>query len=111
MLSAAALLSVLQNASSQAAMTQVMTRVNKDVACSCVSPLFPVSGSSTPSFTKRLEPPAFVEPLQDCHVDEGRNITLRAIITGSQPIKVSWLHNGELEPFTFSYLLVIKGGK
>lgn len=111
MLSAAPLLSVPQSVSSQAAMIHVITRVNKDVAFSCVSLLFPVSGSSTLSFTKRLEPPAFVEALQDCHVDEGRNITLRAIITGSQPIKVSWLHNGELELFTLSYLLVIKGGK
>lgn len=43
-----------------------------------------------------MEPPAFVEPLRDCHVDEGSDITLRAIITGSQPVKVCWLHNGEL---------------
>ncbi|KAK1799340.1 hypothetical protein P4O66_007584 [Electrophorus voltai] len=38
-------------------------------------------------------PPLFLEPLQDCLVDEGNDFTLRAVITGSQPISVSWLHN------------------
>lgn len=40
--------------------------------------------------------PVFLEPLQDCVTDRGSDIILRGIITGSQPIKVSWLHNGEL---------------
>lgn len=32
-------------------------------------------------------------------MDEGSDIILQGSITGSQPIKVSWLHNGEkLEP-------------
>ncbi|XP_056870891.1 myosin light chain kinase, smooth muscle isoform X1 [Takifugu flavidus] len=57
------------------------------------------TGFSTRSSSKGLEPPTFVEPLQDCHVDEGKNITLRAIIAGSLPIKVSWLHNGEVALF------------
>uniref|UniRef100_A0A8C1VRZ3 Myosin, light chain kinase 5 n=1 Tax=Cyprinus carpio TaxID=7962 RepID=A0A8C1VRZ3_CYPCA len=35
------------------------------------------------------------EPLEDCIVDEGNDITLKGTITGSQPISVSWLHNGE----------------
>uniref|UniRef100_A0A673WA74 Myosin, light chain kinase 5 n=1 Tax=Salmo trutta TaxID=8032 RepID=A0A673WA74_SALTR len=34
-------------------------------------------------------------PLEDCSADEGSDITLRGVITGSQPISVSWLHNGE----------------
>ncbi|XP_076853150.1 myosin light chain kinase, smooth muscle isoform X2 [Brachyhypopomus gauderio] len=41
-------------------------------------------------------PPLFLEPLQDCLVDEGNDLTLRAVITGSQPISVSWLHNGNV---------------
>ncbi|XP_026870397.2 myosin light chain kinase, smooth muscle [Electrophorus electricus] len=41
-------------------------------------------------------PPLFLEPLQDCLVDEGNDFTLRAVITGSQPISVSWLHNGKV---------------
>ncbi|KAM6966827.1 myosin light chain kinase, smooth muscle isoform 2-T2 [Tautogolabrus adspersus] len=48
---------------------------------------------------KCLDPPVFIEPLQDCCVDEGSDITLRGLITGSQPIKVSWLHNGEVARF------------
>lgn len=72
--------------------------------------LFAVSGFSTRSSSKGLEPPTFVEPLQDCHVDEGKNITLRAIIAGSLPIKVSWLHNGGLELLTLNSLLAIKEG-
>ncbi|XP_026181828.1 myosin light chain kinase, smooth muscle isoform X2 [Mastacembelus armatus] len=39
------------------------------------------------------------EPLEDCCVDEGRDIRLRGFLTGSQPIKVSWLHNGEVVHF------------
>uniref|UniRef100_A0A3Q3EBE3 Myosin, light chain kinase 5 n=1 Tax=Labrus bergylta TaxID=56723 RepID=A0A3Q3EBE3_9LABR len=46
-----------------------------------------------------LDPPVFIEPLQDCCADEGSDITLRGVITGSQPIKVSWLHNGEVAHF------------
>uniref|UniRef100_A0A3Q4BXW8 Uncharacterized protein n=1 Tax=Mola mola TaxID=94237 RepID=A0A3Q4BXW8_MOLML len=51
------------------------------------------------SSCERLEPPVFREPLQDCCVDEGSEITLRGAITGSQPIKVTWLHNGEVARF------------
>ena len=68
--------------------------------CSCflyLTPhLFPPHpGSLNISSCKRLDPPVFVEPLEDCCVDEGADIKLRGVITGSQPIKVSWLHNGE----------------
>ncbi|KAM6904673.1 myosin light chain kinase, smooth muscle [Xenentodon cancila] len=35
------------------------------------------------------------EPLEDCSVDEGSEIALRGALSGSQPIKVTWLHNGE----------------
>ncbi|XP_059204800.1 myosin light chain kinase, smooth muscle isoform X2 [Centropristis striata] len=51
------------------------------------------TGSANLSTLKRLDPPVFIEPLQDCCVDEGNDITLRGALTGSQPIKVSWLHN------------------
>ncbi|KAI2666286.1 Myosin light chain kinase, smooth muscle [Labeo rohita] len=45
------------------------------------------------SHTSGLDPPLFTEPLEDCIVDEGNDITLKGTITGSQPINVSWLHN------------------
>ncbi|XP_051243409.1 myosin light chain kinase, smooth muscle isoform X2 [Dicentrarchus labrax] len=54
------------------------------------------TGSLNLSSCKRLDPPVFIEPLVDCCVDEGCDIILRGVITGSQPIKVSWLHNGEV---------------
>lgn len=57
------------------------------------------AGSVNLSPCKRVEPPVFVEPLEDCSVDEGRDIRLRGVLTGSQPIKVSWLHNGEVARF------------
>uniref|UniRef100_UPI0037E78433 myosin light chain kinase, smooth muscle n=1 Tax=Semicossyphus pulcher TaxID=241346 RepID=UPI0037E78433 len=57
------------------------------------------TGSPHLSSFKRLDPPLFIEPLEDCCVDEGSDITLRGVITGSQPIKVSWLHNGEVARF------------
>lgn len=42
-----------------------------------------------------VDPPVFTRPLQDCTVDEGGDIILQATVAGGQPIKVSWLHNGE----------------
>ncbi|KAM7371592.1 hypothetical protein PAMP_008811 [Pampus punctatissimus] len=48
---------------------------------------------------KRLDLPVFIKPLQDCCVDKGSDFTLHSVLTGSQPIKVSWLHNGELAHF------------
>ncbi|KAB5553679.1 hypothetical protein PHYPO_G00041380 [Pangasianodon hypophthalmus] len=39
--------------------------------------------------------PHFLEPLQDCVADRGSDITLRGVITGRQPISVSWMHNGQ----------------
>ncbi|XP_008294641.1 myosin light chain kinase, smooth muscle isoform X2 [Stegastes partitus] len=56
-------------------------------------------GPLTLSSHKHLDPPVFIEPLEDCCVDEGGDITLCGVLTGSQPIKVSWLHNGEVARF------------
>lgn len=60
----------------------------------------PHPGSLNLPSCKRLDPPVFIEPLQDCCVDEGSDITLRGVVTGSQPIRVWWLHNGEQGQFT-----------
>ncbi|XP_072549653.1 myosin light chain kinase, smooth muscle isoform X2 [Salminus brasiliensis] len=49
--------------------------------------------------------PVFLEPLQDSLVDEGSDITLRGVITGKQPIRVSWFHNGEEVRFGESSLV------
>ncbi|XP_033999706.1 myosin light chain kinase, smooth muscle [Trematomus bernacchii] len=59
----------------------------------------PDTGSVNLSARKRLDLPVFIEPLQDCCVDEGNDITLRGALTGGQPIQVSWLHNGEVARF------------
>ncbi|XP_077475711.1 myosin light chain kinase, smooth muscle isoform X2 [Stigmatopora argus] len=48
---------------------------------------------------KHVEPPVFVRPLRDCCVDEGKDITLSGALSGSQPFKVTWLHNGEAAHF------------
>ncbi|XP_031171143.1 myosin light chain kinase, smooth muscle-like isoform X3 [Sander lucioperca] len=42
-----------------------------------------------------LEMPRFKQPLKDCAVFEGSNATFQGVITGSQPLSISWLHNGE----------------
>uniref|UniRef100_A0A673GJ81 Myosin light chain kinase, smooth muscle-like n=1 Tax=Sinocyclocheilus rhinocerous TaxID=307959 RepID=A0A673GJ81_9TELE len=55
----------------------------------------PGETSNAGNHTSGLDPPLFTEPLEDCIVDEGNDITLKGTITGSQPISVSWLHNGE----------------
>ncbi|XP_068434941.1 myosin light chain kinase, smooth muscle [Clinocottus analis] len=57
------------------------------------------TGSVNLSALKGLDPPVFIEPLKDCCVDEGGDIALRGVLAGSQPIKVSWLHNGEVARF------------
>ncbi|XP_071781831.2 myosin light chain kinase, smooth muscle [Centroberyx gerrardi] len=59
----------------------------------------PDRGSHKLSPLRSLDPPLFVEPIEDCCVDEGSDITLRSVVTGSQPIRVSWLHNGEVARF------------
>ncbi|XP_043911075.1 myosin light chain kinase, smooth muscle-like [Protopterus annectens] len=41
------------------------------------------------------ESPVFCQPLTDCCVDEGNSIILQAMIRGSPPMSVRWLHNGE----------------
>uniref|UniRef100_A0A672HMR6 Myosin, light chain kinase 5 n=1 Tax=Salarias fasciatus TaxID=181472 RepID=A0A672HMR6_SALFA len=51
------------------------------------------------SSCKALEPPVFTEPLEDCSVDEGCDIVLRGVLSGAPPIKVVWLHNGEVAYF------------
>ncbi|XP_029312068.1 myosin light chain kinase, smooth muscle-like isoform X2 [Cottoperca gobio] len=46
-----------------------------------------------------LEPPLhFKQPLRDCTVCEGSDANFQGVITGSQPLSVSWLHNGERVP-------------
>ncbi|XP_016385679.1 myosin light chain kinase, smooth muscle-like [Sinocyclocheilus rhinocerous] len=57
------------------------------------------------SHNSDLDPPLFTEPLVDCIVDEGNDITLKGTITGSQPISISWLHNGEAVLFGKSSLV------
>ncbi|XP_044035823.1 myosin light chain kinase, smooth muscle-like isoform X2 [Siniperca chuatsi] len=44
---------------------------------------------------KALEKPHFKQPLRDCTVCEGRDATFQCVITGSQPLSVSWQHNGK----------------
>ncbi|KAM4530121.1 myosin light chain kinase, smooth muscle isoform 3-T3 [Odontesthes bonariensis] len=51
--------------------------------------------ADTGAVSEHSDPPVFLEPLKDCSVDEGSNIVLQGVLTGSQPIKVTWLHNGE----------------
>uniref|UniRef100_A0A3B3Z5D2 Myosin, light chain kinase 5 n=1 Tax=Poecilia mexicana TaxID=48701 RepID=A0A3B3Z5D2_9TELE len=54
--------------------------------------------------SKHLHRPVFIKPLEDCCVDEGSDLVLRGVLTGSQPIKVTWLHNGERVRFGNSSL-------
>ncbi|KAJ3601594.1 hypothetical protein NHX12_032562 [Muraenolepis orangiensis] len=49
------------------------------------------------------QPPLFLGPLRDCSVDEGSDIALQGVIAGTQPIKVSWLHNGQAAQFGRSF--------
>ncbi|XP_071401845.1 myosin light chain kinase, smooth muscle-like [Centroberyx affinis] len=39
--------------------------------------------------------PHFKEPLADCAASVGSDATFQGVITGSQPLSISWLHNGE----------------
>lgn len=41
----------------------------------------------------------FLRSLEDCSVDEGADFTLRGTVGGSKPIRVSWMHNGEVARF------------
>ncbi|KAI5097141.1 myosin light chain kinase, smooth muscle isoform X1 [Silurus meridionalis] len=54
-----------------------------------------------------VDVPVFLEPLQDCVADKGSDITLKGIITGSHPIRVSWLHNGQ--PVRFARCSFVSG--
>ncbi|XP_060951315.1 myosin light chain kinase, smooth muscle-like [Limanda limanda] len=54
--------------------------------------------SATDARQTRVQTPSsphFTEPLQDCSVCEGSDATFQSVITGSQPLSISWLHNGE----------------
>ncbi|XP_033974932.1 myosin light chain kinase, smooth muscle-like isoform X1 [Trematomus bernacchii] len=42
-----------------------------------------------------LQTPHFKQPISDCAVCEGSDATFQGVITGSQPLNISWLHNGE----------------
>ncbi|XP_043957725.1 myosin light chain kinase, smooth muscle-like [Gambusia affinis] len=44
--------------------------------------------------TQSLEAPKFKETIRDCSVCVGGGVTFRGVITGTQPLNVSWLHNG-----------------
>ncbi|KAM9784866.1 myosin light chain kinase, smooth muscle isoform X2 [Syngnathus typhle] len=55
--------------------------------------------AGTPPSHQRGDPPVFVRPLRDCRVDEGHDIPLSGVVSGSRPIKVTWLHNGEAARF------------
>ncbi|KAF5899703.1 myosin light chain kinase, smooth muscle-like, partial [Clarias magur] len=54
-----------------------------------------------------VETPLFLKPLEDCVADRGSDITLRGIVAGSQPIRVSWLHNGQ--PLRFPKSSLVRG--
>ncbi|XP_013863103.1 myosin light chain kinase, smooth muscle isoform X2 [Austrofundulus limnaeus] len=41
-----------------------------------------------------VEAPRFKEPLQNCLVCDGGDAMFCGVITGSEPMRVSWLHNG-----------------
>ncbi|KAJ8364584.1 hypothetical protein SKAU_G00134150 [Synaphobranchus kaupii] len=51
------------------------------------------------ALVRPLEAPQFTKPLDDCSVEEGGDIILRGVITGTQPLRVSWLHNGSTVNF------------
>nr|XP_046233018.1 myosin light chain kinase, smooth muscle-like [Scatophagus argus]XP_046233019.1 myosin light chain kinase, smooth muscle-like [Scatophagus argus] len=42
-----------------------------------------------------LETPHFEKALSDCTVCEGSDATFQGVITGSQPLSISWQHNGK----------------
>ncbi|XP_069011555.1 myosin light chain kinase, smooth muscle-like [Embiotoca jacksoni] len=44
---------------------------------------------------RSLQAPLFKAPLRDCTVRDGSDATFQGVITGSQPLSVSWLHKGE----------------
>lgn len=67
-----------------------MCTVNRYIDILCFA-----SCPEVPPPQQRTHPPVFMQPLQDCYVDEGDNITLGAVLSGSRPVKVTWLHNGE----------------
>ncbi|XP_028287963.1 myosin light chain kinase, smooth muscle-like [Parambassis ranga] len=50
-----------------------------------------------------LEAPRFKEPLRDCAVCDGTDACFQGVITGSEPLNISWLHNGEKVPSSKIY--------
>ncbi|XP_059180984.1 myosin light chain kinase, smooth muscle-like [Centropristis striata] len=65
---------------------RVLVRNNLGVSSATDSRLSPV---------QKLEKPQFKEPLRDCTVCEGSDATFQGVITGSRPLSISWLHNGQ----------------
>ncbi|KAM6897279.1 myosin light chain kinase, smooth muscle-like [Xenentodon cancila] len=58
----------------------------------------PEVSSATDSKQGRVgtrEAPCFKEQLRDCTVCDGSDATFQGVLSGSQPLSVSWLHNGE----------------
>ncbi|KAM9426024.1 myosin light chain kinase, smooth muscle-like isoform 2-T2 [Pholidichthys leucotaenia] len=54
--------------------------------------------STADAKVQSLKPPHFHECLTDCSVCEGSDATFQGVITGSQPLTVSWKHSGERIP-------------
>ncbi|XP_053197025.1 myosin light chain kinase, smooth muscle-like [Scomber japonicus] len=50
---------------------------------------------ATQTTVQALEEPHFKETLRNCTANEGSDATLQSVVTGSQPLSISWLHNGE----------------
>ncbi|XP_017293667.1 myosin light chain kinase, smooth muscle isoform X2 [Kryptolebias marmoratus] len=55
---------------------------------------FTSAGDVKPAKIQTAEAPHFKEPLRDCSVCDGGDVTFHGVITGSEPMRVSWLHNG-----------------
>ncbi|KAM9837564.1 myosin light chain kinase, smooth muscle-like [Aulostomus maculatus] len=47
------------------------------------------------SLVQSKDAPRFNTALSDCTVSEGSDATFQLAVTGSQPLSISWLHNGE----------------
>lgn len=55
----------------------------------------PLRSGSRPANVQALAAPHFSEALRECSVREGRDASFQGVVTGSRPLSVSWLHNGE----------------
>uniref|UniRef100_A0A8C6T7F7 Myosin, light chain kinase 5 n=1 Tax=Neogobius melanostomus TaxID=47308 RepID=A0A8C6T7F7_9GOBI len=70
--------------------TNMLTRFAPQYPLSCVFSLFRRGTTRAPG----VRP-----PLVDCSVDEGADFTLSGTVRGSQPLRVSWMHNGNAARF------------